>query len=143
GGTPRGVQFPPPPFSPAVEPFQRSASGGNDFVLSLLLEPGRIGVHRGLEIGLVAVAVATKRGIEVGGAESLRCGAATQSVRSRLRSGRRPFRRLSLLRRRGGQDRAQGARTWPKRLCWHDRSPCAWLAWSSCEWAALQASRVS
>ena len=95
-------------------PPEESESGSaawNDFVLSLLLEPGRIGVHRGLEICLVAVAVATKRGIEVGVAESLRCGAATQSVRSRLRSGRRLFSASSLLRRRGGQDRAQGART--------------------------------
>src|SRR5215212_9615658 len=48
--------------------------GRNDFVLPLLLEPARIGVHRGLEVGLVAMAVDAERRVEVGVAESLRRG---------------------------------------------------------------------
>src|SRR3954447_6936028 len=46
--------------------------GGNDFVLPLLLQPARVGVHCGLEVGLVAMAIDAKRRIQVGVAESLR-----------------------------------------------------------------------
>jgi hypothetical protein len=40
----------------------------------LLFEPARVGVHRGLEVGLVAMAVAAEGRVEVGVAESLRRG---------------------------------------------------------------------
>jgi hypothetical protein len=40
--------------------------GGNDFVLPLLFQPARVGVHRGLEVGLVAMAVDAERRVEVG-----------------------------------------------------------------------------
>jgi hypothetical protein len=39
--------------------------GGNDFVLPLLFPPARVGVHRGLEVGLIAMAVDAERGVEI------------------------------------------------------------------------------
>jgi hypothetical protein len=48
--------------------------GRNDFVLPLLFQPTRVGLHRDLEIGLVPVAVDPERRVEVGVTERLgRC----------------------------------------------------------------------
>src|SRR6266550_9354202 len=73
--------------------------GGNDFVLPLLFEPARVGVHRGLEVGLIAIA---SRGHDL------------WLVRARIRLSQWLLQRLAM--------RVAGASTSPIRSWARDRS---------------------